>query len=316
MPDWAGRLALTRFTVSGPKLQAWFSGFDRSVPAAERVRPGSFGLLGHPHGLMTRVSEPRPARSYERDPDGWERGPWLDRRTGAEIEVTTLTAAGNPEGFSAAIARGAVRLQTLGDVLSRFRLHPEHKSLAPDGRWAHEEVRGLMHRRAVSSAPVLTDLCGKEGNKLIERLTGEVEAPEEYRTDYGARADRWSTLVVPVLRVMQDALGSVEMSKRIGVHRRSLERVLGAERVRPRASTRKRYLDAVQDWCLNQLAEQGWLVGGIASVPCCATNGTPLTISCERALCVASRSCTRWHATAARHAESGPIENGSIQVLA
>ena len=28
-------------------------------------------------------------------------------------------------------------------------------------------------------------LSGKEGNKIIERLTGEVEDPEEYRTDYG-----------------------------------------------------------------------------------------------------------------------------------
>jgi hypothetical protein len=50
--------------------------------------------------------------------------------------------------------------------------------------------RGLMLRRPISSAPVLTDLTGEEGNKIIEQLTGEVEEPSEYRTDNGSRADR------------------------------------------------------------------------------------------------------------------------------
>jgi hypothetical protein len=154
-----------------------------------------------------------------------------------------------------------VRLQTLSDVLARYRLHPEHKSLAPDGRWAGEESRGLMERRLVSSAPVLTDLSGKEGNKIIERLTGEVEDVKEYRTDYGARADRWRMLVVPVLRQIQDALGTAEMSERIGVHRRSLERVLGRDAVKPHAITRIWYLDTACDWCSLLLAEREWTPG-------------------------------------------------------
>ena len=261
MPEWANRLALTRFTVSEPKLQAWFSGFDNSVSPAERIRPGSFGLLGHPLGFMTRSTASRPARSYERDPERWELGPWFDRQTGAEVRVTTLSPIENAERFAADMAGGAIQLQTLADVLARYRLHPESKSLGPDGRWAHEETRGLMQRRKVSSAPVLTDLCGKEGNKLIERLSGEIESVEEYRTDYGARADRWRTLVVPVLRQMRDAVGTAEMSDRIRAHRRSLERVLGAQDVRPHASTRKLYLDALHDWCLSQLAQRDWSVG-------------------------------------------------------
>jgi hypothetical protein len=261
MPDWAGRLALTRFTVSSPKLWAWFSGFDDSVAAEQRIRPGAFGLLGHPLGLTTGTLGSRPARSYEPDPASWEQGPWYDRRTGGEVNVTTLSPAGDPERFSSAMASGAVRLQTLTDVLARYRLHPEHKSLGPDGRWAHEETRGLMERRLVSSAPVLTDLSGKEGNKIIERLTGEVEDVKEYRTDYGARADRWRILVVPVLRLIRDALGTADMAERIGVHRRSLERVLGVSVVVPHASTRVRYLDTAREWCSLQLAKRGWMPG-------------------------------------------------------
>ncbi len=36
---------------------------------------------------------------------------------------------------------------------------------------------------------MLTDLVGKEGNKLIERMTGEVTNPDEYRAEYGSRVD-------------------------------------------------------------------------------------------------------------------------------
>lgn len=146
----------SRGSRSSPKLQAWFSGFDDSVPADQRIRPGAFGLIGHPLGLITGTSQTRPARSYEPDPARWDQGPWYDRRTGAEIAVTALSAAEDPERFSCALASGAVRLQTLADVLARYRLHPEHKSLAPNGTWADEETRGLLQRRPVSSAPVLT----------------------------------------------------------------------------------------------------------------------------------------------------------------
>jgi hypothetical protein len=261
MPNWAGRLALTRFTVSSPKLQAWFSGFDDSVPDDEHIRPGAFGLLGHPLGLVAGIgTEARPARGYERDPARWEDGSWYDRRAGREIVVTTLSPVEDPERFSGALASGAVRLQTLADVLARYRLHPEHKSLAPSGRWADEETRGLVQRRPVSSAPVLTDLSGKEGNKIIERLTGEVEDAGEYRTDYGARADRWKTLALPVLRRMRDEVGTGTFSQRIGVHRRTLERVLGGSAT-PHASTRARYLSAAGEWCSRALAEAGWIAG-------------------------------------------------------
>jgi hypothetical protein len=208
-----------------------------------------------PRGIGT---EAHPSRDYERDPARWEHGSWYDRRTGREIRVTTLSPVEDPERFSGTLASGAVRLQMLADVLARYRIHPEHKSLGPDGAWADEETRGLLQRRLVSSAPVLTDLTGKEGNKIIERLTGEVENVEEYRTDYGARADRWRTLAVPLLRTMQRDIGSIGLAKRIGVNRRSLERTLRRDAPAiPHASTRIRYLDAAVAWTLPGLLESG-----------------------------------------------------------
>jgi hypothetical protein len=40
----------------------------------------------------------------------------------------------------------------------------------------------------VLSAPVLTDLIGKEGSRVLERLTGEITDVGDYRNDYGQRA--------------------------------------------------------------------------------------------------------------------------------
>jgi hypothetical protein len=262
MPVWASRPALTRFTLSSPKLAGWFAGFDRSVPRSRHVRPGAFGLMGHPTGMTAELAgDARPARGYESNPEEWLGGPWFDRRTGQPIEVTTLDPGSDPEAFSRDAMSGAVRIQTLVDVLARYRLHPEHKSLAPDEGWAAEQTRGLLLRRPVESAPVLTDLTGKEANKIIERLTGEVTDPKEYRTDYGARADRWNALVVPVLKEMGDALGTAELANRAQVHRRSVERTLGVDAAMPQASTRAKYLDAARRWCEEQLLGSGYRVG-------------------------------------------------------
>jgi hypothetical protein len=127
---------------------------------------------------------------------------WYDRRTGKPIEVTWTQPGAGPERFAGAIARGAVPVRTLGQILTGYLDQPEHKSLAPDGLLSTGTTAGLLLRRPVGSAPALTDLTGKEGTKLIERATGEITDPSEYRVRYGERVDRWTALVVPVLPQM------------------------------------------------------------------------------------------------------------------
>jgi hypothetical protein len=39
--------------------------------------------------------------------------------------------------------------------------------------------------------PDSTRLIGKEGNQLSERVSGQVESADDYRNDYGTRADPW-----------------------------------------------------------------------------------------------------------------------------
>jgi hypothetical protein len=196
-PVWADRYALTRFTISSPTLEGWFKGYNESRPRAERIRPGSFGLLAHPAALTPNSL--LPAATYEPDPDRWPDLDWYDRRTGKPTRITAYAPADDPEQRAHALHRGDVPIQRLHDVLTAYRGRVENKSLNPTGDPAGPTSRGLLQRRPITSSPTETELTGKEGNKLIERATGETTDPAEYRNTYGTRTNTWQ-LIVEILR--------------------------------------------------------------------------------------------------------------------
>jgi len=107
---------------------------------------------------------------------------------------------------------------------------------------------------------------------------------DEYRTEYGSRADRWKFLAVPVLQAMKTEIGSDGLAVRVGVHRRSIERVL--QRVdpsAPHASTRRRYLDAASAYVGLRLREQGVMPGRdrFGSLWCFGSHTSPrLAVGC------------------------------------
>jgi hypothetical protein len=220
LPTWADCYALTRFTVSSPRLEQWFAGYNESRPRDDWIRPGSFGLLAHPAELGERISR-LPAAPYERDPERWPTLDWYDRRTGQQIRVTSISAEDDPDARAYALARGDVPIQTLGDILSRYRSRPEHKSLAPDGEPAGPETIGLLQRRPVKSSPENTDLTGKEGSKLEERATAEVHDAADYLNRYGCRASTWP-LVVEVLK----EIGAPAVARATGASRQAMYDVL------------------------------------------------------------------------------------------
>lgn len=254
--EWFDAYALTRFTVSSPRLEGWFAGLNREAPPEMRIRPGCFGLLAHPfgHGVQDPESESGPAAPYEGDPKKWPRLSWFDRHDGAPIQVHTLDPGGDPEGFSRALVTGAIRVQTLGEVVATYASHPENKSLAPDGSAATGETKGLLRRRAVHSAPILTDLIGKEGNRILERMSGEVTVASEYQENFGSRADRWGLLVVPVLRLMTAAV----VADRTGRSRSAVERALRPQgATKPHASSASLYTGAAAEWASPLLSGVG-----------------------------------------------------------
>ncbi len=254
MPAWESVHALTRFGVSGPKVQAWFSGFNDSVEPALRIRPGTFGLIAHPDGFTPAEPEalPLPTARYERDPRKWPDLEWYDRRSGAAVDVTIASPRRDRHSFERAMGGTAVRVRTLGDVVGTYAMRAEHKSLAPSGHPVGHDTYGLLDRRPVESAPVLTDLTGKEANKLMERLTGEIVDPAEYRLEYGGRADRWNALVLPILRRIAADEGIEGLMARSGRGRSAAYKALvGAGR------GQKAYLDAAVMFAEGQLAAAG-----------------------------------------------------------
>jgi hypothetical protein len=196
-PAWANRYALTRFTISSPHLEGWFKGYNETRPWPEKIRPGGFGLIAHPAGLSPRGG--LPTAPYETKPERWLNLHWYDRRTGNPIRVTTHDANEDPERHAHSMMRGDVPIQRLRDTLNGYRRRPEPKSLDLAGEPARPNSRGLLQRRPIHSSPAQTELTGKEGNKLLERASGEVTDPADYRNTYGTRGDAWQ-LLLEILR--------------------------------------------------------------------------------------------------------------------
>ena len=154
-------------------------------------------------------------------------------------------------GETALPTRGDVAIKTIADVVSQYRRRPEHKSLAPDGTPAGEETVGLLRRRPVRGTPVETELIGKEGTKLEERLSGEVFEQAEYQTSYGPRVDPWTELVLTVLR----EIGARALAEQTGFKIRLIYDVLNRG-ARPHASRRAAYETAAVARAREQLT--GW----------------------------------------------------------
>jgi len=94
-----------------------------------------------------------------------------------------------------------VRVRTFGEVIRLYRVHPEAKSLDPDGERCGRQTRGLLKRRPVR-ASYLTHI-GKEANSLEEIATGMVRDEDEVLNEYqDPERDPFTNLVVPVLKQM------------------------------------------------------------------------------------------------------------------
>jgi hypothetical protein len=119
----------------------------------------------------------------------------------------------------------------------------------PTGQPAGPSSHGLLPRRPIAPDPLVTELVGKEGNKLEERMTGEVRDSADYRNNYGRRGQTW-TLVLSVL----DEIGVPEIVSLTGYSRSAVHAVIRG--TTPRAQharvyervTREHVQRRLQDW--------------------------------------------------------------------
>jgi hypothetical protein len=195
-------------------------------------------MLGQALVLGDDDDLPMPATNYEPDSAAWVDLDWYDRRDGQLIDVTWVQPGEDPESFAQAVRRGTAPIRTLGHILAGYIGQVEHKSLNPQGGPVDAQTAGLLIRRPVESAPVLTDLIGKEGSSLAERAAGELGERDAYGVTFGQREDRWGLLVAPILRSM----GEQEVRRRTGRARSAaFEAIRGQSRS-------KVYLDAAVDF--------------------------------------------------------------------
>jgi len=214
-PEWANRPAVMRSSVSTWDLHHRFDRINRKRPYAKQVKPFNFLLsvtvdsLECPPGACEsgglHVVAP-----YSSNPSEWRRIPWTDLHSGREYRIKT-------HGHS---NRAAIRVQTFGDVLERFRYHPESKSAGPDGLQAGKGTVGLLgrlHVRALSIAHI-----GKETNLLEQQeegmLTADPQAVYLGKADFEAVRSLLKRVAIPKLAarsgVSERMLQSVRQGKR------------------------------------------------------------------------------------------------------
>jgi len=250
LPVWADRYAVTQFTVSSPTQAGWFRQPADGGPTPGKPRPFGFGLLGHVDNLAANLVNPftgdtvraYPAAGYDRSPGNWPGLDWYDRHSGQPITTANAEHLGeNPRLLAETLMRGVVPMRTVGSILRTYSDRPEHKSLQPDGHSAQGRSSGQMCRRPLQSAPVLTTLTGKEGNHLLERVTGILTDPEDYRTRYGSLdVERWQRLVLPVLREIRAGTGSARLAEELSITDRQLRKWLAEVSVPHAGDTKNR----------------------------------------------------------------------------
>jgi hypothetical protein len=120
----------------------------------------------------------------------WLKMTGVDQYTGKNFRISTI-------GFTG--SEGVARVKTYGDVLAEYRVHPEPKSLGPDGEPCDRSTAGLLRRRSVTG--IYIDYVGKESNRLEEVQAGTVHDPGEVLTIIShPRRGAWPKLILPVLR--------------------------------------------------------------------------------------------------------------------
>jgi hypothetical protein len=133
--------------------------------------------------------------------------------------------------------------QTLTNVIWRHFLHPEAKSLGPDGKHCGAYTNGLLQRRPIE-AMIPFRFIGKE----IERKAQEGEDISVLESTGAVEYQRGRTAKThaadPGLILRAKRFGLRQLIRKSGVKQHAVERFRNGDRVHP--STRARVLKAVE----------------------------------------------------------------------
>jgi len=258
LPIWHDRYAITQFSISGPQQASWFRLDDIAGSRGGKPRPFGFGILAQ---ASTGLADATPAAPYDKEAAHWPKLSWYDRLTGNPIRtISDADLSDDPDLLASTITDGQVPVRSIGHAVTRYLWRPEHKSLTVAGAWAEEDTQGQLIRRPITSVWPLTTLIGKEGNRLLERATGETTDPEQYRNSYGDQdSRRWFDLVLPVVTELRDLLGTEELSHDLGVSGRTIRNWINSNELPHAGATqnRQRVERYATDWARRQLERRG-----------------------------------------------------------
>lgn len=214
-PEWFDLPALTKIALTTGEVAKAFDKYNDGKPAVERVRPFNFLLHAH-HSFAsqpagTDMQRFRLIAPYESDPALWLDLPWVDLNTGQRHPVTT-TGIPSPD---------TVLLKTYREVLATYAIHPEPKSLDPDGNpCTRRSPPGLLSRRPIEMLTI--SLIGKESNRLDESTAGLIGTLDDTLATYtDPGRDAWNTLIIPAL----NDFPSAEIARRAGLNTRTIQRI-------------------------------------------------------------------------------------------
>jgi len=218
----AGLPAIMRIRVTTPNVMAALRKHDRQ--AAKPYNFAQSPILIDPPPGCTLIA---PSSKH---PENWLSRPYIEIQRGKSLKLYDFY-------------RGKqLRPQTLAGVVWRHFLHPEAKSLGPDGKECDFYTRGLLQRRPIEAMRPFR-FIGKE----IERKAQEgedisiVESTGPIRYEPRLTANTRAADPQIILRAKHYQKNQLRYESDVGQH--ALERFLGGKRVQPK--TRARILEAI-----------------------------------------------------------------------
>jgi hypothetical protein len=177
-PEWFDDIALGHISVTSPHTEAGFRRFGAELPYEERVRPWNFcsllHLTRHARGAIGIRCLIAP---YEHDTRKLTELEWFDRNARSHEPLAISNSRSLEfEGVE-------IPVQAYRDYFNEYRLHPEAKALAPDGKPCHPGTRGLLQPPRVQALRLLrvgkeTTSGGNAANLIIEQDERGVEYHE------------------------------------------------------------------------------------------------------------------------------------------
>ena len=215
-PKWFQLPVMRRIAISTPNVMAALRKLDR-----DQARPYNFALSPVLVNLTdTPITLVGP---FEKDPSRWGTMPFVNIHDGTTHTLNPATLLALP--------------QTFAMVLAQYVRHPEHKSLAPDGRVCKSDSDGLLKRYPVTVSGF--HLIGKEterGWEHAEDISTLLPSLKRYgRTTSAASQVLRQRLQKASLNCLQSETGlsrNTILRARRGqrVHSRSLHRLQAAAR--------------------------------------------------------------------------------------